>query len=216
MYFRVKYPVEVGDDTGDRTGAEAVGVTAEGETRWLTPEQQQAWVVLLGVIARLPTALDAQLQRDAGITHIEYGVLSWLSRRPERTARMSEIAALNSVTLSHLSRIASRLEHRGWLRRASDPGDGRTTLATLTNLGWDKVVATAPGHVEAVQRHVFDHLQPTQVHQLLTLSAPILDGLSGVHPPAPSRGSPMKSPPTSLAARETRWSRSADRPTASR
>lgn len=134
-------------------------------------------MALVGVITRLPTALDTQLQRDAGITHIEYGVMSWLSRRPERTARMSEVAALNSVTLSHLSRIATRLEQRGWLRRAPDPSDGRVTLATLTDAGWEKVVATAPGHVEEVQRRVFDRLQPTQVRQLLEIDTAILDGL---------------------------------------
>jgi hypothetical protein len=32
----------------------------------------------------------------------------------------------------------------------------------LTDGGWDKVVATAPGHVEEVQRLVFDNLTPAR------------------------------------------------------
>ena len=180
--FRVKYP---GGVTVDRVREEphemlpgSTPMSERGEPRWLTAEQQRAWVALVGVVIRLPAALDAQLQRDAGITHTEYSVLSWLSRQPGRTSRMSEIAALNSVTLSHLSRIAARLEQRGWLRRAPDPGDGRATLATLTETGWDKVVATAPGHVEEVRRRVFDQLQPAQVRHLLETNTSILDALA--------------------------------------
>ena len=134
--------------------------------RWLTPEQTRAWIALAGTMVWLPAALDAQLQRDAGITHAEYQVLSWLSMSPAHTARMSDIATRSNVSLSHLSRIASRLERRGWMRRAPDPDDGRVTLAILTEDGWDKIVATAPGHVEEVQRLVFDNLTPAQMRHL--------------------------------------------------
>ena len=159
------------------------------EPRWLTPQQQQAWLALNAVVTWLPAALDAQLQRDAGITHVEYGVLSWLSMSPERTARMSEIAAAANVSLSHLSRIATRLEKRGWMRRQPDPQDGRATLAILTDTGWDKVVTTAPGHADEVQRLVFDNLTPDQVHQLHQISESILRAARPDHrlrlPPTP-------------------------------
>ena len=141
-------------------------MTDDTQPRWLTPEQEQAWLALLAAMIWLPAAVDAQLQRDAGITKAEYDVLAWLSMSPGRTARMSEIATSANVSLSHLSRIASRLERRGWMRRAPDPQDGRATLASLTDAGWDKVAATAPGHVEEVHRLIFDNLTAAQVHQL--------------------------------------------------
>ncbi len=141
-------------------------MTDDTQPRWLTPEQEQTWLALLAAMIWLPAAVDAQLQRDSGITKAEYDVLAWLSMSPGRTARMSEIAASANVTLSHLSRIASRLERRGWMRRAPDPEDGRATLASLTDAGWDKVVATAPGHVEEVHRLIFDNLTAAQVRQL--------------------------------------------------
>ncbi len=146
----------------------------DAEPRWLTEEQTRAWIALAGAMVALPAALDAQLQRDAGITHVEYQVLSWLSMSPGRTARMSEVAATANVNLSHLSRIATRFEQRGWLRRIPDPDDRRGTLAILTDAGWDKVVATAPGHVEEVQRIVFDSLSPAQVRQLEHIGTQIL------------------------------------------
>jgi DNA-binding MarR family transcriptional regulator len=68
----------------------------------------------------------------------------------------------------------SRLEKRGWVRRSTDPADGRYTLAHLTGDGWDKVVATAPGHVETVRRLVLDPLSRTQVRQLGEIGRRIL------------------------------------------
>ena len=136
------------------------------ETRWLTVEEQQTWFTLAGMLTWLPDALDAQLQRDAGISHFEYSVMAMLSMSPERTMRMSEVAALANGALPRLSRTVDRLEKRGWVIRRPDPQDGRSTLAVLTDAGWDKVVATAPAHVAEVRRLVFDPLTRTQVGQL--------------------------------------------------
>ena len=63
---------------------------------------------------------------------------------------------------------------RGWIRREPDPDDGRATLAILTDAGWDKVVATAPGHVAEVRRVVFDGLTPAQVDQLQQIGAHVV------------------------------------------
>ncbi|WP_182112289.1 MULTISPECIES: MarR family winged helix-turn-helix transcriptional regulator [unclassified Actinotalea] len=150
-------------------------MTRPDEPRWLTPEQTQAWIGLLRTTVSLPAALDAQLRRDAGLSHAEYQVLSWCSMSPGRAARMGDIAVRANVSLSHLSRIAARLESRGWLTRVPDPTDGRATLATLTEDGWEKVVATAPGHAEEVQRLVFDNLDAEQVRQLREITERIVD-----------------------------------------
>jgi DNA-binding MarR family transcriptional regulator len=136
------------------------------QPRWLDDEQQQTWLSLVGMLARLPVALDAQLQRDAQISHFEYQVLAGLSMAPDRTLRMSVLAAFAEGSLSRLSQVVARLEKRGWVRRTPDPADGRFTLAILTDTGWDEVVATAPGHVAEVRRLVFDTLTKAQQGQL--------------------------------------------------
>ena len=139
------------------------------EPRWLTAEERDAWYALGSLIMRLPPALDAQLQRDAGISHFEYQVMAGLSEAPDRTMRMSDLAVIAEGSLPRLSQVVGRLEKRGWVRRTPDPADGRYTLAILTEDGWDKVVQTAPGHVEAVRTLVFDPLTKAQVQQLTNI-----------------------------------------------
>jgi DNA-binding MarR family transcriptional regulator len=136
------------------------------EPRWLDAEEQQAWLALGSMLMRLPGALDAQLQRDAGLSHFEYLVLSGLSMSPEHTMRMCDLAVVAEGSLSRLSQVVGRLEGRGWVRRTPDPTDGRYTLAVLTRDGFKKVVETAPGHVEEVRRLVFDPLTRAQQRQL--------------------------------------------------
>src|SRR5579875_3839680 len=141
---------------------------------WLTEEERAAWVRLVSVFIKLPAALDAQLQRDAGVSHFEYMVLSRLSEAPDRTLRMSDLAVLANGSLSRLSHVVTRLERRGWARRQACPGDGRYTNAVLTDEGWAKVVATAPGHVEMVRALVVDAISPEQVGQLRDIARSIM------------------------------------------
>jgi DNA-binding MarR family transcriptional regulator len=136
------------------------------EPRWLDAEETQAWRALARTLVRLPAALDAQLRRDAGISHFEYQVLALLSEAPGRTLRMSALAVLAEGSLPRLSQVVARLEQRNWVRRTPDPADGRYTLAILTDQGQAKVTQAAPGHVQEVRRLVFDPLTKTQSRQL--------------------------------------------------
>jgi DNA-binding MarR family transcriptional regulator len=150
---------------------------AQPEPRWLNAEERDTWLALAGMLMLLGPALDAQLQRDAGISHFEYQVLAVLSESPERTARMSYLAQLANGSLSRLSHTVSRLEKRGWVTRCAHPTNGRITLATLTEEGWAKVVATAPDHVETVRRLVFDPLTKTQQRHLTEAGRRIVHAL---------------------------------------
>jgi DNA-binding MarR family transcriptional regulator len=129
------------------------------------------------MLLKLPAALEAQMQRDAGLSHFEYLVLAHLSEAPDRSLRMSALAALASGSLSRLSHVVKRLEGRGWVRREASRSGGRHTNAVLTEAGWDKVVASAPGHVEAVRRLVLDTLGTDDLHRLGGIARRLLDGL---------------------------------------
>jgi DNA-binding MarR family transcriptional regulator len=152
------------------------------EPRWLTDEQQQAWRRLVEVLVKVPAALEAQLQRDAGLTHMGYMVLLFLSERDDRRLAMSRLAKAASASLSRLSHVVARLEAQGWVRRERDPEDGRVQIAVLTDEGYAKVVESAPGHVEAVQQLVFDRLSPAQMRQLAKLSDALLESPVEVRP----------------------------------
>ncbi|GAA1140125.1 MarR family winged helix-turn-helix transcriptional regulator [Nesterenkonia lutea] len=146
-------------------------------TRWLTSYELAAWVRLASILEMLPGALDGQLRRDAELTHFDYRVLSFLSESENQTLRMTYLAQVTNATLPRLSHVVSRLEKRGYLRRSPCEEDRRATNAVLTESGWEKVVAAAPGHVEAVRSLVLDGLSPEQVTQLTDITSRILDRL---------------------------------------
>ncbi|MCZ4077586.1 MarR family transcriptional regulator [Rhodococcus sp. H36-A4] len=143
----------------------------------LSDEDLQTWAALATLLEWLPTALDAQLQRDAGLTHYEYGILFALSEADDRTLRMSTLASYSNSSLSRLSRAVARLETKDWVRRAPDAADGRYTLATLTESGSAKVDQAAPGHVDVVNRLVFDPLTQVQARQLGGISRRIMTAI---------------------------------------
>jgi DNA-binding MarR family transcriptional regulator len=147
---------------------------APREPRWLDVEESQAWRALASTLIRLPAALDAQLRRDAGISHFEYQILALLSEAPGRTLRMSELAVRAEGSLPRLSQVVARLEQRGLVRRTPDPADGRYTLAILTDQGQAKLTEAAPGHVEEVRRLVFDSLTKAQSRQLREIGRRIM------------------------------------------
>jgi DNA-binding MarR family transcriptional regulator len=143
-----------------------VAVPEETEPRWLDPNEQAAWLALAGLMIRLPGALDAQLQRDSGLTLFDYFVLSSLSMSEGRVSRMSQLAYLVNGSQSRLSNVVKRLENRGLVRREPSPENGRHINAILTDEGWEAVRQAAPGHVAAVRHFVFDALEPGQIELL--------------------------------------------------
>lgn len=133
---------------------------------WLSDEQQRAWVKFIAVVELLPGVLDTQLQRDSDLTHFEYFALAMLSEAPNRVFRMTELASATNATLPRLSHVVSRLEKRGYIERSPCPDDRRATNAHLTEAGWEKVVATAPGHVNTVRENVIDPLNSGDIADL--------------------------------------------------
>jgi DNA-binding MarR family transcriptional regulator len=144
------------------------------ETRWLNTEESAAWVRLVALAELLPGALDAQLLRDAGLTHFEYGVLMAIADAPNRTMRMTELAARTNATLPRLSHVARRLEERALIERFPCPEDRRATNATITAAGLALLESAAPGHVDTVREKVLDALTPEQLGQLYEIAGAVL------------------------------------------
>lgn len=171
----------------DRNPAEGPADAPGAEPRWLTPRERAAWLILSGLLTRLPAALDQDLQRNAGLTYYEYMVLAILSEQPDRTLRLSDLAGFTYGSLSRLSHVVTRLQKRGWLTREPDPSDGRYTTAVLTEAGWEKVVATAPGHVRTVRELVIDAVSPDDLDRLREIGEAIMARVDpeGTFRPAP-------------------------------
>ncbi|MDY3127774.1 MAG: MarR family winged helix-turn-helix transcriptional regulator [Corynebacterium sp.] len=152
------------------------------QPRWLDDEEKQAFYTLMALIIGVDGSLDRNLLKEAGLSHFAYTVLARLSEAPGRSLRMSELASTANGSLSRLSQVVSKLEKQGWVVRGTDPYDGRCTVATLTDAGYDKVVATAPAHVEHVREVLIDPLSRTQLKQLTVVGQRILRALGADNP----------------------------------
>jgi DNA-binding MarR family transcriptional regulator len=147
--------------------------------RWLTADELDAWRSIARLLARLPTALERQLQRDAQLSYLEYYVLAGLSDQQNRSMRMCQLAAMVDAELSRMSHLVRRLERRGLVRREVDPADRRSTLAILTDAGHTHLVAAAPSHVERVRGLVTDALTPEELLTFKDLSDRITGRIQG-------------------------------------
>jgi DNA-binding MarR family transcriptional regulator len=146
----------------ERVGTDSQQATVE----WLTAEELHSWLAVVRLMTWLPWSIDQQLQRDSGLAMVEYQVLAMLSQRPRHTMRMSSLADVTNASLSRLSRVVTRLEDRGLVRREPDPTDGRFTNAILTDDGYRTILDAAPGHVAHVRQLVIDVLSSEQLRRL--------------------------------------------------
>lgn len=150
--------------------------------RWLSEEERAAWLATAAVMITLPAALDARLQQDANLTFFEYMVLAVLSEHPDRTMRMSDIAAGVSASLSRLSHAVARLEKQGLLCRFRVPGPGRRSNARLTDAGYAKVVAAAPDHVAAARDYFIDALEPADLAVMQRIGTAVASRINPARP----------------------------------
>jgi len=141
---------------------------------WLSPTELRAWMALSALMEALPAAIDTQLKRDAGVNRFEYMVLAGLSESPGRALLMSDLANFAAGSISRLSHAIGRLEKQRWVTRRPYPQDGRHTEVILTDAGMEKVIATAPGHVQEARRLVINNLTPRQLSQLGATATRIL------------------------------------------
>ncbi|MHB1873609.1 MAG: MarR family winged helix-turn-helix transcriptional regulator [Streptosporangiaceae bacterium] len=148
-------------------------------TRWLTAEEQRCWRLLLNACQSLFGAVDTQLLKDSGLPHGYYEVLVHLSEAPDRSLRMSQLAAASTFSKSRLSHAVARLEERGLVTRRDCPTDRRGQIAQLTDAGYAVLSTAAPGHVEQVRRSLIDALTDEQVGQLIEISEAIIAASPG-------------------------------------
>ncbi|CAM5241626.1 MarR family winged helix-turn-helix transcriptional regulator [Streptomyces narbonensis] len=154
------------------------------EPRWLTDEEQRTWRAYLHATTLLEDHLDRQLQRDAGMPHVYYGLLVQLSQAPRRRLRMTELAKSAKITRSRLSHAIARLEKSDWVVRENCPSDKRGQFARLTDEGMEVLRRTAPGHVAAVRQAMFDRLSAEQMTQLGEIMRVMAEGLEPSGPDA--------------------------------
>jgi len=136
------------------------------DPRWLNENEMRAWLAFLTAGELLSRRLDQQLKADSGLSHLQYSILSRLSRVPERELRMTELADGVVNSKSGTTYQVTQLEKAGLVRRRSCPGDGHAVYACLTDAGARLLQEAAPGHVALVRELLIDVLTPGQISAL--------------------------------------------------
>ena len=145
-----------------------------GERGWLTELEQRAWRSWIDASRRIEAAVERQLKDDHGLTGDDYEVLVRLSEADGRRMGMSELAACVANSPSRLSQRIDRMAVRGLVCRVSSVADGRVALVGLTDDGFARLAAAAPGHVEEVRRQFVDRLSADDIGALARILPKLL------------------------------------------
>jgi DNA-binding MarR family transcriptional regulator len=148
------------------------------ETDWLTDEEQRAWRGLIQMTAQLNAHLARQIQDEHDISLTEYAVLAHLGEAPAEGLRARDLEASLGWEQSRLSHQLTRMQRRGLVERGDCPSDRRGATFAITDAGRTAIESAAPGHVTAVRRLFFDHLEAEDVTRLEELTARIISRLS--------------------------------------
>lgn len=143
-------------------------------TRFYTDDELDTWIPVAALLELLPRELDAQLLRDADLTHFDYFALSMLTNAPGHRLQMKQLASMTNATMPRLSHVVSRLERRGLVAREPNAADARGVDVVITPEGRRVVLQATPGHVATVRDLVLDALDDRQREQLREIAAAVL------------------------------------------
>jgi len=157
-----------------------------------TEEEFHAWRGLIRLRETVTRELDRRLQLHSDLSLADYGVLITLVTSPRLRLRMSDLGAQRMLTPSGITRVVTRLEQRGLVRREPDPADGRAALAALTRPGLEALRRAQVVHHATVREVFLGRLTPRELDRLAQLYEKALPGVvsAPVWPPPPTSVDP--------------------------
>lgn len=129
----------------------------------LSSAEGGAWGGFLRAHATIVRKLDAELKEAFGLPLSSYEVLLHLSWAPGHRMRMGELAESVLLTLGGVTRLISRLESEGLVRREPCPEDRRGTYALLTKLGLARLDEAHPTHLAGVHKLFLEHFSEEEL-----------------------------------------------------
>ncbi|MDH6182067.1 DNA-binding MarR family transcriptional regulator [Microbacteriaceae bacterium SG_E_30_P1] len=134
-----------------------------------------AWEALFRAQVAVLRELNAEFPSDE-ISFTEYDVLFNLSRWPGRRLRIRDLNKHLLLSQPSVSRLVDRLAARGLVSKESDPGDGRGTVAHLTDAGYELFLSVAVQHADSIQRRVGSSLSSDELETLTQLCDKLRNG----------------------------------------
>jgi DNA-binding MarR family transcriptional regulator len=134
----------------------------------------------------LTRELDRRLQRDAGLSQGDYGVMLTLFRAPDRRLRPGELGEAIAWEKSRLSHQLTRMVARGLVERVECDTDGRGSWVVLTRTGRRALLGAMRDHATAIRGLFLDVLAPDEKRLLAELADRVRERLDD-EPTRPSR-----------------------------
>ncbi|MEU6135369.1 MarR family transcriptional regulator [Nocardioides sp. NPDC047086] len=111
----------------------------------------QGWRTLAAVHGLIEAALEKALQREHGLSVVEFTVLDALSRQDGWHMRMQQLARAAALSSSATTRLVTRLENRNLLTRILCADDRRGIYTELTPAGRALLQKARPLHDEVLR-----------------------------------------------------------------
>jgi DNA-binding MarR family transcriptional regulator len=153
--------------------------------------QLAAYLALQEVSSVLQHAVEQQLKADGGLTNPQFQILARLRAAPDERARMTDLADGLVYSRSGLTYQAAQLEKAGLVTRAPGEDDERSVTVTLTEAGRARLAQVFPGHIEVVQRLMFDGMSEDDVRALIQIMGRIRRRMRSA-PPRSARPRPPR------------------------
>jgi DNA-binding MarR family transcriptional regulator len=140
------------------------------------PPAVRAWNRFLRAHATTSRLLNAQLQKQHGLTINDYEALQVLACAEGRRMRRVDLARRLVLTPSGVTRLLEGLESAGLVERAACASDLRVTYAQLTDSGAAKLREASCGHEGSIRSLMEEHLSPAEIEQLANVLAKVPGG----------------------------------------
>lgn len=142
-------------------------------------EIQAAWSALIEAHALATRHIARAIGGLAPLTLDEYDILLVVDRAPESKLRYAALAEAALYTKSGITRVAQRLEARGFLMKEQCPEDRRGAYAVLTERGAKALKDTWEVYGSAVAQLLGSLYSGAEARTLHDLLARIIEGERG-------------------------------------
>ena len=139
------------------------------------------WRAFLVGTTLLFDRLDDDLQRNHGVSLVEYEILVRLSEH-EGQMRMAQLADSLAHSRSRVTHTIKRMEKAELVIREVSPDDGRGVVAAITGRGQLLLENVAPTHVNGVRDHFVDLADDADFLALSRVMNAVSDHLVVAHP----------------------------------
>ncbi|MFI6574681.1 MarR family winged helix-turn-helix transcriptional regulator [Nocardiopsis sp. NPDC050513] len=143
----------------------------------LDATEERTWDAATLAFRLLDQRVEQDLQEAVDLPLTYYELLVMLSKDPDRSLRMSELAERTHTKPSRISHAVRKLGEAGWVERVHCETDRRSVFAVLTDEGQRVLDEAGPRHVRSMRENLLDLLSPEQRTQLLDISRTLLERL---------------------------------------